>query len=199
MPFHSIKTYGAERGLSCVFRQWDARTDCQLMHGYSLGFRFTFAAETLDRRGWVLDFGEGGFGAVRRWLHATFDHTLLVAADDPAREKFEELARCGLADIRMVPGTSCERLAQHVFAMVQPMVHDATQGDAACVRSSASSTEPIAPSMSNRTPSFSRPSTTSCGRCSRGFNRRRPLDAGQSCRPAAFCRSARRAPSRTLG
>jgi len=37
MPFHSIKTYGAERGLSCVFRQWDARTDCQLMHGYLHG------------------------------------------------------------------------------------------------------------------------------------------------------------------
>lgn len=128
MSFHSIKTYGAERGLSCVFRQWDAGTDCQLMHGYSLGFRFTFAAETLDCRGWVLDFGEGGFGAVRRWLHETFDHTFLVAADDPAREKFEALARCGLADIRIVPGTSCERLAQHVFATVQPMVQDATRG-----------------------------------------------------------------------
>lgn len=128
MAFHSIKTYGAERGLSCVFRQWNAGTDCQLMHGYALGFRFTFAAETLDRRGWVLDFGKGGFGAIRRWLHATFDHTLLVAADDPARPRFEDLARAGLADIRIVPGTSCESLAQHVFVETQPLVQDITQG-----------------------------------------------------------------------
>lgn len=128
MPFHSIKTYGAERGLSCVFRQWDARTDCQLLHGYALGFRFTFAAEVLDSRGWVLDFGEGGFGEIRRWLHATFDHTLLVAADDPARRSFEDLARVGLADLRVVPGTSCERLAEHVFEAVQPMVHETTLG-----------------------------------------------------------------------
>ena len=128
MPFYSTKTYGPERGLSCAYRQWDAGTDCQLLHGYALGFRFVFAAEQLDRRGWVVDFGDGGFGKIRRWLHKMFDHTLLVAVDDPARDVFESLAAAGLADLRTVPSTSCERLAQHVHDAAQEILHDASQG-----------------------------------------------------------------------
>ncbi len=95
MAHLSTKTYGAERGLSCALRQWAADSHCNLIHGYSLGFKFTFAAEQLDHRGWVIDFGRDGFGAIREWLHATFDHTLLVAQDDPARGEFERFATLG--------------------------------------------------------------------------------------------------------
>lgn len=128
VAYYSTKTYGADRGLSCALRQWAAQSHCHLIHGYSLGFKFTFAAEQLDHRGWVVDFGAGGFGAIRQWLHATFDHKLLVAEDDPARRDFEQLAQGGLADIRIVPGTSCEHLAAFVFSTTQPMIDLATQG-----------------------------------------------------------------------
>jgi 6-pyruvoyltetrahydropterin/6-carboxytetrahydropterin synthase len=128
MAHLSTKTYGAERGLSCAYRQWAADSQCNLLHGYSLGFRFTFAAEQLDRRGWVIDFGKGGFGNIREWLHRNFDHTLLVAEDDPAREEFLALRGIGLADVRIVPGTSCELIAQHVLESMQPVVHEATKG-----------------------------------------------------------------------
>lgn len=127
MAYYSTKTYGAERGLTCALRQWAAQSHCNLIHGYSLGFRFTFAAEQLDGRGWVVDFGSEGFGRIRDWLHATFDHTLLVAEDDPAREEFIRLRDLGLADVRLVPGTSCERIAAYVFASTQPMVAAATK------------------------------------------------------------------------
>lgn len=128
MAHLSTKTYGAERGLSCALRQWAADSHCNLIHGYSLGFKFTFAAEQLDHRGWVIDFGRDGFGGIREWLHATFDHTLLVAQDDPARGEFERLCDIGLADVRIVPGTSCERIAAHVFAHCQPMIAEASRG-----------------------------------------------------------------------
>lgn len=128
MAYKAIKTYGAERGLSCAYRQWAAESHCQLLHGYSLGFVFTFAAEQLDARGWVVDFGKGGFGAIREWLHHVFDHTLLVAADDPARGEFERLQRLGLAQVRIVPGVSAEALAAHVFEHAQALVHAATKG-----------------------------------------------------------------------
>lgn len=128
MAYSSTKTYGAERGLSCAYRQWSADSHCALLHGYSLGFRFTFAAEQLDQRGWVIDFGKGGFGIIRDWLHATFDHTLLVAADDPARPDFQRLADIGLADVRLVPGTSCERLAAYVFDSTEPIIAKASRG-----------------------------------------------------------------------
>ena len=35
--FQVIKTFGAERGFSCAFRQWKADSDCKYIHGYSLG------------------------------------------------------------------------------------------------------------------------------------------------------------------
>lgn len=124
----STKTYGAERGLSCAVRQWAADSHCALLHGYSLGFRFTFAAEQLDVRGWVVDFGAGGFGRIRTWLHDIFDHALLVAHDDPACREFERLAELGLAQVRLVPGTSCERIAQFVFEATQPLIVQATRG-----------------------------------------------------------------------
>jgi 6-pyruvoyltetrahydropterin/6-carboxytetrahydropterin synthase len=128
MAYRSVKTYGAERGLSCAYRQWAADSHCQLLHGYSLGFVFDFAAEQLDARGWVVDFGKAGFGAIREWLHHMFDHTLLVAADDPSRSEFERLQRLGLAQVRIVPGVSAEALAAHVFEHAQGLVDAATKG-----------------------------------------------------------------------
>ncbi len=128
MAYVSTKTYGAERGLSCALRQWPADSHCALLHGYSLGFKFTFAAEQLDHRGWVVDFGKGGFGAIREWLHETFDHKLLVADDDPARDEFLRLRDLGLADVRIVPGTSCEQVSAYVLNQTQPMIAEATGG-----------------------------------------------------------------------
>jgi 6-pyruvoyltetrahydropterin/6-carboxytetrahydropterin synthase len=109
-------------------RQWAAASHCNLLHGYALGFRFTFAAEQLDARGWVVDFGSAGFGQIRDWLHATFDHTVLIAEDDPLRPELTRLAELGLAKVQLVPGTSCESLAQFVLEATQPIVALATKG-----------------------------------------------------------------------
>lgn len=128
MAHLSTKTYGNERGLSCCSRQWAAESDCNLLHGYSFGFHFVFAAEQLDKRGWVLDFGKGGFGKIRDWLHEMFDHTLLVAEDDPERASLEALGERGIARVRVVPGTSCERMAEMTFRKADEIVRAATKG-----------------------------------------------------------------------
>lgn len=128
MAHLSTKTYGNERGLSCCSRQWAADSDCHLLHGYSFGFHFVFAAEQLDKRGWVLDFGRGGFGRIRDWLHEMFDHSLLVAEDDPERPALEALGARGIARVRVVPGTSCERMAEMTFHKADEIVKAATGG-----------------------------------------------------------------------
>jgi len=128
MAHLSTKTYGNERGLSCCSRQWAADSDCHLLHGYSFGFHFVFAAEQLDKRGWVLDFGRGGFGRIRDWLHEMFDHSLLVAEDDPERPALEALGARGIARVRVVPGTSCERMAEMTFYKADEIVKAATGG-----------------------------------------------------------------------
>lgn len=126
--FYSTKTYGNDRGLSCVFRQWAADTHCHLLHGYSLGFKFIFACEQLDHRNWVVDFGKGGFGEIKKWLEYMFDHTLLVAANDPQRQELENLGKLGLADVRIIEGSGCELTAKMVFEKANEIVQNQTKG-----------------------------------------------------------------------
>ena len=79
--YRVTKTYGHEMGLSTSFRQWRAESHCRFIHGYALSFKLTFEAPLLDKNNWVIDFG--GLKEVKAWLISTFDHRMLVAADDP--------------------------------------------------------------------------------------------------------------------
>lgn len=89
--FFSTKTYGNETGLSCVFRQWrSTHSHCSLLHGYAIGVKVTFGCSELDERNWVMDYG--GLKPFKRWLEETFDHTVLVAKDDPLRQSLLALA-----------------------------------------------------------------------------------------------------------
>lgn len=124
--YRSTKSYDHSEGLSCCFRQWRADSHCNLLHGYALAFRFVFATRELDARNWCYDFG--GLKPVRQWLHQMFDHTTLVAEDDPERARFDELARAGLVDLRVLPSVGCEATARHVFNHVAAYVEAQTNG-----------------------------------------------------------------------
>lgn len=120
----STKTYGNDRGLSCCFRQWrSTHSHCSLLHGYSIGIRLIFESETLDDRNWVMDFG--GLKAFKEWADWQFDHTLVVAEDDPHLSKFIELAKLGLqdqggiCDLRIVPAVGCEKFAELAYKTMQ--------------------------------------------------------------------------------
>ena len=120
----STKTYGNDRGLSCCFRQWrSTHSHCSLLHGYSIGIKLIFESETLDDRNWVMDFG--GLAAFKDWTEHMFDHTLVIAKDDPHLDLFLKMAELGLqdqggvCDIRLVEAVGCEKfaeLAYHVMA-----------------------------------------------------------------------------------
>jgi 6-pyruvoyltetrahydropterin/6-carboxytetrahydropterin synthase len=111
--FYSTKTYGNDRGLSCCFRQWrSTHSHCSLAHGYSIGVKFTFECNELDERNWVHDFG--GMGEMKQWLEYMFDHTFLVAEDDPERGLLESLPK-HVADIRIVSAVGCERFAEMAY------------------------------------------------------------------------------------
>ena len=120
----STKTYGTDRGLSCCFRQWrSTHSHCSLLHGYSIGMRLVFESATLDDRNWVMDFG--GLKAFKDWAEHMFDHTLVVAKDDPHLPMFLKMAELGLqdqggvCDLRLVEAVGCEKfaeLAYHVMA-----------------------------------------------------------------------------------
>lgn len=111
------KTYGHERGLSCAFRQWRAKSHCSTIHGYALAFTLVFEADRLDECGWVIDFGS--LGEIKQELERLFDHTLAVAEDDPHFELLKNINDKFMVDIRVFrEGVGCERFAQYVWKLV---------------------------------------------------------------------------------
>lgn len=153
MPkFQSTKTYGTDRGLSCCFRQWRAsHSHCSTLHGYSLGFKFVFESETLDSRNWAFDFG--GMKPIKQYLDSMFDHTVLVAEDDPALEFFKQMAGYStmpehnganesigylnpipheegrICALRIVPGVGCEMTAKMVYDEASKMLDQMKSGE----------------------------------------------------------------------
>jgi len=129
----STKTYGNDRGLSCCFRQWrSTHSHCSLLHGYSIGIKLIFESETLDDRNWVMDFG--GLKAFKDWSEYTFDHTLVVASDDPHLEKFQALAALGLqaeggiCDLRIVEAVGCEKFAELAYKTMNEILQSYQAG-----------------------------------------------------------------------
>lgn len=111
--YKSTKLYGHDLGLSAVFRQWRAKSHCAQLHGYALAFKLTFDCDRRDENGWVMDFG--ALGVIKSMLQATFDHTVLVAEDDPLRDQLALLDDLGAANIKFVERTGCEAFAEIVY------------------------------------------------------------------------------------
>lgn len=128
--FYSTKTLGNDRGLSCCFRQWrSTHSHCSLLHGYSIGIKLIFECDTLDERNWVMDFG--GLKQFKQWAEYMFDHTLVVAEDDPELELFKNMAKIGkidsdsvtaICDLRVVPAVGCERFAEMAYIKMQEIL-----------------------------------------------------------------------------
>jgi 6-pyruvoyltetrahydropterin/6-carboxytetrahydropterin synthase len=114
----STKTYVHSTGLSCCFRQWKASSHCNTMHGYALEVRVEFEGD-LDERNWIVDFG--GLKPFKAWLEGMFDHTTLVAIDDPHLVEFEKLDKLGIIDIRLVQNVGCEAFAAEILTYLEEM------------------------------------------------------------------------------
>lgn len=119
----STKKYDHNLGFSCAFRQWRAtHSHCRYLHGYALAFTFVFESETLDERNWCVDFG--GLDSLKSRLKHQFDHTTLVADDDPLLTVFQLLHSSDALSLRIMPKVGCEAFAQMAYAMAQQSLHD---------------------------------------------------------------------------
>ena len=130
--FKSTKVFD---GFSTVFRQWRADgTHCQKLHGYGVSFKLWFEGD-LDERNWVWDFGgmkraKGTIDGMspKEWMDYMFDHTFLVAQDDPFKDSFLKMDEAGVAQVRIVPATGAERFAKFIFDKVAPFIYTETEG-----------------------------------------------------------------------
>ena len=139
MPkFQSTKVFD---GFSCVFRQWRAEgTHCRFLHGYGVSFRVWFEGE-LDERNWVWDFGgmkraKGTIDGMnpKAWMDYMFDHTTIIAEDDPFVNAFKEMGAAGAAHIRIIPAVGAEQFAKYVFEKLNTFVQEETAGRVKIVR-----------------------------------------------------------------
>ncbi len=106
---------------STAFRQWRAESHCNKIHGYRLQCKVWFTADSLDNKNWVYDFGS--CKAIKTILEHQFDHTTIVAADDPELDLFKTLNNKGIIDLRVCEkGVGIERTAEWVFNTVNEYV-----------------------------------------------------------------------------
>jgi 6-pyruvoyltetrahydropterin/6-carboxytetrahydropterin synthase len=115
--------------LPCCHRAWAHQGRCAFLHGYERSFVIEFACQELEPgTGFVVDFG--ALKAVRAALAEQFDHTTLIAADDPELAAFTELAARGVIDLRVMAHTGMEGAARWVYETVDVMMRQATGGRA---------------------------------------------------------------------
>ena len=130
MKFQSTKVFD---GYSTVFRQWRAEgTHCRFLHGYGISFKIIFEGD-LDERNWVWDFGgmkraKGTIDGMspKAWMDFMFDHTYIIALDDPFMPKALEMNSEGIVQLRIVPATGAEQFAKFIYDKVNEFVLEET-------------------------------------------------------------------------
>ena len=110
---------------STAFRQWRADSHCKLIHGYRLQCKLWFTAEELDDKNWIYDFG--GCKEIKNLLEKQYDHTTVVAADDPELDTFKLMSEKGMIDLRIAEkGVGIERTAEWVYENANKIVTEQT-------------------------------------------------------------------------
>ena len=97
--------------------------------------RISFVKSLLDDRNWVWDFGgmkraKGKIDGMspKDWMDYMFDHTFLVAEDDPFVESFLKMNEVGAAQVRVIPATGAELFAQFIYDKINPFIQEETDG-----------------------------------------------------------------------
>jgi 6-pyruvoyltetrahydropterin/6-carboxytetrahydropterin synthase len=136
--FQSTKIFD---GYSCVFRQWRAEgTHCRFLHGYGVSFKVTFEGD-LDEKNWVWDFGgmKRAKGTIegmnpKTWMDFMFDHTTIMAEDDPLLSTFKTLEATGAVQLRILPAVGAEQFAKFIYEKLNVFVQEETNNRVKVVR-----------------------------------------------------------------
>ena len=130
--FKSTKVFD---GFSTVFRQHKAEdTHCRFLHGYAVSFKVTFEGD-LDERNWVFDFGGMKRANTKidgmtpkAWMDYMFDHTVILAEDDPELNFFRDMDGEEVVQLRIIPATGAEQFAKYIYEKLNKFVKIETKG-----------------------------------------------------------------------
>ena len=130
--FRSTKIFD---GYSTCFRQWRAEgTHCKFLHGYGVSFKVWFEGE-LDERNWVWDFGgmkraKGTIDGMnpKAWMDYMFDHTTIVAEDDPNINLFKAMDESNIIQLRILPAVGAEQFSNYLWVKLNNFIQEETDG-----------------------------------------------------------------------
>jgi 6-pyruvoyltetrahydropterin/6-carboxytetrahydropterin synthase len=57
-----------------------------------------------------------------------FDHTTIIAEDDPYLENFKEMWKDGIIQLRVIPAVGAEQFAKYIYEKLNTFVQEETEG-----------------------------------------------------------------------
>jgi 6-pyruvoyltetrahydropterin/6-carboxytetrahydropterin synthase len=101
------------------------------VHGYGRTVKIVFAADSLDAKGWVVDFG--GLRGFKSWLEGQWDHRTLISSEDPHLELFYELHEKKIIDLNVMDATKghgpgIEQSCKFIFDYLNPLIEQQSNG-----------------------------------------------------------------------
>jgi 6-pyruvoyltetrahydropterin/6-carboxytetrahydropterin synthase len=64
----------------------------------------------------------------KAWMDYMFDHTMIIAEDDPFIESFRLMGQAGAAQVRILPAVGAEKFAEYIYNKLQAFVSEETGG-----------------------------------------------------------------------
>ena len=114
---------------SVAFRQPNATSHCNQIHGYELSAIITVGSTKLDHNNWVFDYGS--FKDIKKDLSYFFDHKVCLAKGDPIIPLMKEIEKAGGATLRVFEsGVGVERFAEFVALRVDSYIRNITDNRA---------------------------------------------------------------------
>jgi 6-pyruvoyltetrahydropterin/6-carboxytetrahydropterin synthase len=64
----------------------------------------------------------------KAWMDYMFDHTTIIADDDPYLEQFKEMWKDGIIQLRIIPATGAEQFAKYIYEKLNTFIQEETNG-----------------------------------------------------------------------
>jgi 6-pyruvoyltetrahydropterin/6-carboxytetrahydropterin synthase len=62
----------------------------------------------------------------KKWMDYMFDHTVIVAEDDPEMKMFGDMQAAGMIQLRIIPATGAEKFSEYIFNKLNEFVQKET-------------------------------------------------------------------------